>query len=152
MTNPVMLLLKELKKKHIISADLEKEAQSVICDSIPFEKSDLHIRDAILGLGTILKEDLEKHYYITSVKTGVFNNVLAYAIIQRNCAKSENLKEEKPSDSEKDNSIDMIESKPEDAIEPKSVDIAVYAKEGLLKQNLAWKALGKIKQALDPKA
>ena len=84
MTNPVMLLLKELKKKHIISADLEKEAQSVICDSIPFEKTDLHIRDAILGLGTILKEDLENHYYITSVKTGLFNNVLAYAIIQRN--------------------------------------------------------------------
>lgn len=148
MNNAVMLLLKELKKKRIISSDLEKESQSIICESIPFEKTDLHIRDAILGLGTILKEDLENHYYITSVKTGVFNNVLAYAIIQRNCDKSDNLKEAKPSHAEADNSIDMTESKLEDGIEPKSVDIAVYAKEGLLKQNLAGKALGKIKQTL----
>ncbi len=116
MTNLVTLLLKELKKKHIISSDMEKESQSVICESVPFEKTDLHIRDAILGLGTILKEDLENHYYITSVKTGLFNNVLAYAIIQRN--------------------------------EDKTVDIAIYAKEGLIKQNLAGKAMDRIKQVL----
>ena len=117
MTDLQTILLKELRKKKIISGDLEKEAASTVYETIPFAKpSDLHIRDAIIILGAILKEDLEKHYYITSVKTGMFNNVLAYAIIQR-----------------KDND---------------TADIVVYAKEGLIKQNLANKALEKVKNAL----
>ena len=118
MTNTVSVLLKELRKKRIISGNLEKESESVICESIPFEKpTDLHVRDALFGLGTILKEDLENHFYITNVKTGILNNVLAYAIIQRN--------------------------------EDKTADIAVYAKEGFIKQNLAGKAMEKIKTALN---
>jgi len=117
MTEIVTVLLKELRKKRIVSGDLEKEEKMIICENVPFEKpTDLHIRDAIMGLGTILKEDLEKHFYITSVKTGLLNNVLAYAIIKRN-----------------DN---------------KTVDIAVYAREGIIKQNLAKKAMERIKTAL----
>lgn len=117
MTTTQTVLLKELRKKKIISGDLEKECSATICETIPFDKpGDLHIRDAIITLGTILKEDLDKHYYITSVKTGLFNNVLSYAIIKNN----------------------------EDA----TVDIVVYAKEGLIKQNLAGKAMDKIRKAL----
>lgn len=117
MTELQNILLKELRKKKIISGDLEKEAASTVCETISFTKpTDLHVRDAIVLLGTVLKEDLENHYYIISVKTGVFNNVLAYSIIQR-----------------KDDG---------------TTDIVVYAKEGLIKQNLAGKALDKIKKAL----
>ena len=117
MTNAENILLKELKKKRIISADFEKESQNLLKETVPFNKpSDLHIRDAIVVLGTILKEDLDNHYYITSVKTGMFNNVLAYAIIQRK--------------------------------EDQTVDIVVYAKEGMIKQNLAGKAMEKIKNVL----
>ena len=117
MTDLQNILLKELRKKKIISGDLEKEAVSTLCETVPFTKpTDLHIRDAIVLLGTILKEDLENHYYITSVKTGMFNNVLAYAIIQR---KNDG-----------------------------TADIVVYAKEGIIKQNLAGKASDKIKKAL----
>lgn len=117
MTDLQSILLKELRKKKIISGDLEKEAASTVCETVPFSKpSDLHVRDAIITLGTVLKEDLENHYYITSVKTGVFNNVLAYAIIQR-----------------KDDG---------------TVDLVVYAKERMIKQNLAGKALEKVKIAL----
>ncbi|QUA52200.1 hypothetical protein [Aristaeella lactis] len=116
MTSLATILLKELKKKHIIS-DIDKESERVIYETITFNKpGDLHIRDAIFGMGTILKEDLDNHYYITSVKTGLFNNVLAYAIIQRN--------------------------------EEGTADIAVYAKEGIIKQNLARKALERIQKAL----
>lgn len=121
MTNAVTILLKELRKKRIISADLKKEAESTLCETVPFDKpNDLYIRDAIVVLGTILKEDLENHYYIVSVKTGLLNNVLAYALIQRK--------------------------------ENKTADIAVYAKEGLIKQNLAAKAMSKVKEVLPQSA
>lgn len=113
----VTVLLKELKKKHIVTANIEEESKSVTTEQIKFEKeTDLHIRDAIFGMGTILKENLDEHYYITSIKTGLFNNVLVYAIIRRN--------------------------------EDKTADIAVYAREGIIKQNLAGKAMEKLKKVL----
>lgn len=40
-------------------------------------------------MGTILKEDLDHHYYITTVKTGSFGNALAQAIIMRDGASAE---------------------------------------------------------------
>lgn len=117
MKDYVIILLKELKKKHIVTTNIEEESKFVTTEQIKFEKAnDLHIRDAIFGMGTVLKENLDEHYYITSVKTGLFNNVLAYAIIRRN--------------------------------EDKTADIAVYAKEGIIKQDLAGKAIGKLKKAL----
>ena len=79
----VNILLKCLKSKHYIN-DVEKAREEVITEKIRLRKAeDLFIRDAITGLGTILKEDLEKHYYITTVKVGVFGNILTQAIIQR---------------------------------------------------------------------
>ena len=79
----VAILLKCLKSKHYIN-DMEKAKQDVKTEQITLKKADdLFIRDAITGLGTVLKEDLEQHYYITTVKVGTFGNVLTQAIIQR---------------------------------------------------------------------
>ena len=80
----ITILLKCLKSKRYID-DVEKAKNEVSVERINLRKSDdLFIRDAITGLGTILKEDLDNHYYITTVKVGVFGNILTQAIIQRN--------------------------------------------------------------------
>ena len=77
------ILLKCLKKKRIIN-DISKAKENIATGNVQLRNpKDLFIRDAITGKGTILVEDLDNHYYITSVKTGIFGNVLAYAIIQR---------------------------------------------------------------------
>ena len=79
------------------------------------KEDDLFIRDAITGLGTILKEDLTNHYYITTVRIGAFGNVLTQAIILRS---------------------------------GKEADVAVYAREGLIKRHLAEKTIQKLKGVL----
>ena len=66
-------------------------------------------------MGTILKEDLENHYYITTVKMGAFGNIITQAIIMRDGT---------------------------------SAEIAVYAREGLIKQHLAEKTIQKLKGVL----
>lgn len=77
------LLLQCLKSKQFIN-DVEKAKSEVATERIQLRKeNDLFIRDAITGLGTILKEDLEQHYYVTTVKMGAFGNVLTQAIILR---------------------------------------------------------------------
>lgn len=79
----VNTLLKCLKSKRIID-DPKKAEKETASEQIELRKpDDLFIRDAITGLGTILKEDLENHFYITSVKTGAFGGALSYAIIVR---------------------------------------------------------------------
>lgn len=79
----VNILLKCLKSKRYIS-DIDKARNEVFVEQIRLKKEDdLFIRDAITGLGSILKEDLEKHYYITTVKGGTFGNALTQAIILR---------------------------------------------------------------------
>ena len=80
-----MILLKQLKAKHVISGKPEDFVKETSKDTVELRMAtDLFIRDAITGLGTILKEDLKEHYYVTSVQTGIFGNVLTYALIQRN--------------------------------------------------------------------
>ena len=89
---------------------------STVKETIKLRKpTDLFIRDAITGLGTIIKEDLENHYYITSVPVGLFGSVFSYAIICRNETEA---------------------------------DIVAYAREGLIKQNLAEKTIQKLKGML----
>lgn len=66
-------------------------------------------------MGTILLEDLEKHYYITTVRICLFGMALTQAIIYRN----------------ENNAV-----------------IAVYAREGLIHQNLAARTVEKLKNAL----
>jgi len=79
-----MILLKQLKAKHIISGKAEESISETKKESIHLRKAtDLFIRDAITGLGTIIKEDLEEHYYISSIKAGLLGNVYTYAIILR---------------------------------------------------------------------
>lgn len=113
--NTVNTLLKCLKSKGFIN-DVDQAKNEVSTEIITLKKeSDLFIRDAITGMGTILKEDLEHHYYITTVKIGAFGGTLTQAIIQR------------------------IGS---------SAEIAVYAREGLIKKNLSDKTIQKLKKAL----
>ena len=81
-------LLKCLKAKRFIS-DTEKARNDVLTEKITLRKEDdLFIRDAITGLGTVIKEDLEHHYYITTVKAGSFRS-LTQAIILRNGIEAE---------------------------------------------------------------
>ena len=109
-------LLKCLKSKRVIN-DVNDARKAVKTDTVNLKTdSDLYIRDAIMGLGTILKENLEEHYYITTVKMGVFGNVLAHAIVLR---------------------------------DEKKANLAVYAKEGFFKQNLAEKGIEKLKERLE---
>lgn len=111
----VDVLVKCLKKKRIIN-DIAKAKKEVIVDNITLKNpKDLFIRDAIFGLGTILVEDLENHYYISSIKSGAFGSVLTYAVILRQDAQAQ---------------------------------IAVYAHEGIIKQNLANKTIEKLKKVL----
>ena len=109
-------LVDDLKKNGIIDknagqltsiAKMENKKTSIANDS------DLAIRDAITGLGKIIKEDLDDHSYVTSVKVG--NNVEAYVKIKR---------------------------------DGKDVNVTSYAEEGLIKQGLAKKAIGKVEEAL----
>ena len=87
--DPVTTLLKCLKSKHFIN-DVEKAKTEVISEKIKLQKEDdLFIRDAITGLGTILKEDLDNHYYITTVRVHAFGNTLTQAIIIRDGAEAE---------------------------------------------------------------
>lgn len=85
----VTTLLKCLKSKRFIN-DVDKAKTEVTTDKITLRKEDdLFIRDAITGMGTILKEDLEHHYYITTVKVGIFGNALTQAIILRDRTSAE---------------------------------------------------------------
>ena len=78
------ILLKFLKTKHYIE-DIQKARKEVTTAKVVLRKgTDLFIRDAITGIGTILEENLELHYYITTVKVGLFGNVFTQAIILRN--------------------------------------------------------------------
>ncbi len=83
------VFMKYLKKKGII-LDAAKSEKETVLETILLKKdTDLFVRDAITGLGTILLEDLENHYYITSVKNGLLGSALSYAIIKRNEADAE---------------------------------------------------------------
>lgn len=85
----VTTLLKCLKSKRFIN-DVDKAKNEVTTETITLRKEDdLFIRDAITGIGTILKEDLDHHYYITTVKAGPFGNALTQAIIMRDGSSAE---------------------------------------------------------------
>ena len=85
----VTILLKCLKSKRFIN-DIGKAKNEVTSTMIMLRKEDdLFIRDAITGIGTILKEDLELHYYVTTIKVGLLGNTLTQAIIMRNGASAE---------------------------------------------------------------
>lgn len=79
----ITTLLKCLKSKRFIN-DVDKAKSEVLIEKITLRKEDdLFIRDAITGMGTILKEDLENHCYISTVKMGAFGNIITQAIIMR---------------------------------------------------------------------
>lgn len=81
----VAILYAFLKKKQIIAGSIENMRKSTSTEKCTLRKADdLFVRDKILKTGTVLLEDRENHYYLFMVKCGLFNNVLAYSIIQRN--------------------------------------------------------------------
>lgn len=83
MANTKKILLEHLRKKGYIS-NIKLAEEETAFEKVSLKKaSDLFVRDAITGLGKILKEDLDNHYYITTVKVGTINSVLTYAIILR---------------------------------------------------------------------
>ncbi len=77
------ILLNHLKSKGIIDK-INNAKKEVSSSDLKLRKSsDLFVRDAITGLGTILKEDLDEHFYITSLAVGTIGKVQTYAIIHR---------------------------------------------------------------------
>ena len=109
------VLFEYLKREGIIQ-NIEKEQRKIAESQIELgHASDLHIRDSLIGTGTILKEDLNNHYYICSIKSGFLNNVLAYVIIHRNDTQA---------------------------------TIVGYAREGLINQRAASKAVDRIQEQL----
>ncbi len=76
-------LLSSLKSNGIID-NIKSAKKEVSTSELRLRTpSDLFVRDAITGLGTILKEDLDEHFYITSLSIGAVGKVQTYAIIHR---------------------------------------------------------------------
>ena len=75
------IFLDHLKKEGIIK-DTEEARKGISSGSVKLKKgSDLYVRDKILGHGRILKEDVDNHYYITTINNG---KNTTYAMISRN--------------------------------------------------------------------
>ena len=77
------ILLSYLKSNGIIDKISSAKKEVTSSDLKLRKSSDLFVRDAITGLGTILKEDLDEHFYITSLTIGTIGKVQTYAIIHR---------------------------------------------------------------------
>ena len=75
----------------------------------------LKIRDTLLRVGNLLKENLEEDYYIGTITAGIGNKITAYIIIKKN---------------------------------KKNLDVCCYAREGLIKQHTARKAINKFEREL----
>ena len=111
----VMILLKCLKSKRYIN-DIDKAKKEVRVTTVLLKNpSDLFIRDTVMKMGSVLQENLDEHYYITTVNIRTLGKVSTQAIVLRN---------------------------------GESAEVAVYAHEGLIKQNLAKKALDELVKAL----
>ena len=111
-------LLEKLIEYERIDPTLSPDKITEAKEKFAFEEIDvnnfniLKVRDAIMGLGTILEENLDKKYYITTIKIGSIGAYEAVAIAH---------------------------------LGQNKLSIAAYAKEGLLFQNNARKAVDKIK-------
>lgn len=104
-----------------IDRGIKEDQKKKITDHFAYQKvpvqnyNILKVRDAILGLGIILEEDLQNQFYLTTVKTGFLGTNEAVAIVLLN------------------NNV---------------VSVAAYAPEGLINQNIANKAVEKIKNRI----
>ena len=113
------LLLKKLVEFGLIDKSLSTNKKEDIKKQFATEKisamdySILMVRDALLGLGTILEENLEKQYYMTTIKVGFLGAAESVALVYLN--------------------TDVL-------------SVAAYAKEGLIPQHNAQKAIDIIKK------
>ena len=111
----VTILLKYLKRKGYIN-DVERAKNEIETKEVKLRKpTDLFIRDSLMKMGTILKEDLNEHYYIAEIKTGFLGNNHTQTIVLR---------------------------------QDEMGIIAVYAREGIIKQHLADKTVEKLIKVL----
>ncbi len=94
----------------------EKEKDHFACENIAVKNYNiLKVRDSIIGLGTILEENIDEQFYITTIRIGLIGAYEAVAIV---------------------------------CLDKDVISIAAYAKEGLISQNNAQKAIDKIKKRI----
>lgn len=84
-------------------------------EEISEKVSMLKIRDTLLIIGNILKEDLDEEFYIGTINAGIANKNIAFIIIKKNEG---------------------------------NLAICCYAREGLIKQHTARKAIEKFEREL----
>ena len=84
-------------------------------EEISEKVSMLKIRDTLLLIGNILKEDLDEEFYIGTINAGIANKNIAFIIIKKNEG---------------------------------NLAICCYAREGLIKQHTARKAIEKFEREL----
>lgn len=104
----------DLCKKLRTYIDL-KEKDVVYKDIVVFDVTLMELRDSIIGLGTILEENIQEQVYVISIMSGAANMNAAVVAIKL----SQNV-----------------------------IQFAGYAREGLIKQHTADKAIEKIKNAV----
>lgn len=98
-----------------LSEFIQIKEELVETEEIEADVSVLKIRDTLLRMGDLLKENLEEEYYIGTIRAGIGNKNTAYIIIKKN---------------------------------KKILDVCCYAREGLIKQHTARKAIDKFEREL----
>lgn len=94
----------------------KKEKEHFACETVAVKNYNiLKVRDSIIGLGTILEENIDEQFYIATIKIGFIGAYEAVAIV---------------------------------CLDKDVISIAAYAKEGLISQNNAQKAIDKIKKRI----
>ena len=84
-------------------------------EEISEKVSMLKIRDTLLLIGNIIKEDLDEEFYIGTINAGIANKNIAFIIIKKNEG---------------------------------NLAVCCYAREGLIKQHTAGKAIEKFEREL----
>ena len=98
-----------------LSEFIQIKEELVETEEIEADVSVLKIRDTLLRMGDLLKENLEEEYYIGTTRAGIGNKNTAYIINKKN---------------------------------KKILDVCCYAREGLIKQHTARKAIDKFEREL----
>ena len=98
-----------------LSEFIQIKEDLVETEEIEADVSVLKIRDTLLRMGNLLKENLEEEYYIGTIRAGIRNKNTAYIIIKK---------------------------------DKKILDVCCYAREGLIKQHTARKAIDKFEREL----
>ena len=91
------------------------KVELVETEEIAADVSILKIRDTLLRIGNLLKENLEEEYYIGTITAGIGNKNTAFILIKKNM---------------------------------KMLEVCCYAREGLIKQHTARRAINKFERGI----